>query len=132
MLSIVRDIYYDTRLIIKKLEETFPEGALGAKVANEKALEQLLDEWTVNRIFPQAAVLIPTTLPIFDDPKFIKDREDFAGRSWKKDDVERMRPEAVEIRAAFDFLETTLLSDGRTWIIGSEKVSLADIESMSQ
>ena len=43
-----------------------------------------------------------------------------------------MRPEAVvEIRAAFDFLETTLLSDGRTLILGSEKVSLADVESIS-
>lgn len=40
-----------------------------------------------------------------------------------------MTPAAIaEIVAAFDFLESTLFADGRQWILGSERVSLADIE----
>src|SRR3954470_19798735 len=49
----------------------------------------------------------------------------------KLEDIERQRPEAlVEVRTAFAFLETTLLADGRDWILKTNKPSLADIESI--
>lgn len=44
---------------------------------------------------------------------------------------EKTRPEAlVEIRSSFELLETTLLADGREWILKTEGPSLADIEGM--
>jgi hypothetical protein len=79
----------------------------------------------------RASQLIPSSMPLLKDPKFRSDRADFTGRSWDKEKVELMRPEAlVEIRGAFELLETTLLADGRDWILKTEGPSLGDIEGM--
>ena len=129
-MSIGRDIYCDTRIILQTLEERFPKATLGATEPDQKAVEVLLEKWTIDGgIFNRAAQLIPTEAPMLKDPKFTKDREDLSGRSWKKADMERLRPEALAaIRDAFDFLEAGLLADGRDWILKTQKPSLADIE----
>ena len=65
------------------------------------------------------------------DPKFTKDRENLSGRRWSKENVDRMRPEALaEIKSAFELLETSMLADGRDWILKTSGPSLADIEGM--
>lgn len=132
IMSIGRDIYCDTRLILHKLEEKFPSGALGAPQPDQKAIEKLLESWTIDGgIFVRAAQAIPTDMPLLNDPKFTKDREDYTGRSWDKKNIEAMRPEALtHIRDAFVFLETGLLADGRQWVLKTEKPSLADIEAV--
>ena len=129
IMSIGRDIYCDTRLILRKLEETFPDGALGASQADQKAVEELLEKWTMDAgIFARVAQSIPPEMPLLRDPKFIKDREEFMGRSWALEDVKAMRPEGLShIREAFAFLENGLLADGRQWILKTEKPGLADI-----
>ena len=129
-MSIGRDIYCDTRLILRKLEERFPSGALGASQPDQKALEKLLDSWTIDGgIFVRAAQTFPAEMPLLNDPKFVTDREDYMNRSWKKEDIKAMRPEGLaHIRDAFEFLETGLLADGREWVLKTEKPSLADIE----
>lgn len=129
-MSIGHDVYCDTRLILQKLEERFPEGCLGASQPDQKAVEKLLEKWTVDGgVFARAAQLIPPEMPLLKDPKFTKDREEYTGRSWAKADVTKMRPEALaQMRDNFDFLETGLLADGREWILKTAKPSLADIE----
>ena len=130
IMSIGRDIYCDTRLILQKLEEKFPSGALGASQPDQKAIEKLLESWTIDGgIFVRAAQTIPAEMPLLNDPRFVKDREEFFGSSWQQEDIKAMRPEALtHIRDAFVFLETGLLADGRTWVLNTEKPSLADIE----
>ena len=129
-MSIGRDIYCDTRLIFQKLEDKFPSGALGASQPDQKAVERLLQSWTIDGgIFVRAAQTLPPDMPLLNDPKFRKDREDYTGRSWDKENIIAMRPEGLtHIRDAFDFLETGLLADGRQWVLNTEKLSLADIE----
>lgn len=128
-MSIGRDIYCDTRLILRKLEEKFPSGALGASQPDQRALEKLLENWTIDSIFVRAAQALPAEMPLLNDPKFITDREDYMNRSWKKEDIKAMRPEGLaHIRDAFEFLETGLLADGREWVLKTEKPALADIE----
>lgn len=129
-MSIGRDVYCDTRLILAKLEKKFPDGALGARQGDQKAVEKLLEKWTIDGGgFVRAAQLIPPDMPLINDPKFTKDREDYTGRSWAKADIAKMRPEALaEMRDMFRFLEITLLADGRDWILKTERPSLADIE----
>ena len=84
-MSIGRDIYCDTRLILQKLEEKFPSGALGALKPDERALEKLLEAWTIDGgIFVRATQTMPVEMPLLDDPKFVKDREEYMGRSWAK------------------------------------------------
>ena len=129
-MSIGRDIYCDTRLILEKLEARFPDGALGATQPDQKAIEKLLEKWCVDGgVFNRASQLIPPEMALLNDPNFKKDREDLSGRSWDKKTITEMRPEAIShIRDAFAFLETGLLADDRKWILNTEKPSLADIE----
>lgn len=133
IMSIGRDVYCDTRLILQKLEEKFPSGALGASQPDQKAIEKLLESWTIDGgIFVRAAQTLPAEMPLLNDPRFIKDREEYMGSSWQQQDIIAMRPEALtHIRDAFVFLETGLLADGRQWVLNTEKPSLADIEGQS-
>lgn len=131
VMSIGADIYCDTRLQLRKLEEHFPDGALGATTPEHKAIERLLEKWAIEGVFSRAAQLIPTETPMLSDPKFAKDRASFSGRSWSKADMIRARPEALShMRDAFELLEGGILSDGRKWILNTEKPTLADIEGM--
>ncbi|KAF2139017.1 uncharacterized protein K452DRAFT_290114 [Aplosporella prunicola CBS 121167] len=125
-------VYCDTRLILRKLEQRFPDGAIGASGGDQKAIESLLSRWTIDGgIFARAASLIPPDMPVLQDPKFLEDRKSFSGRSWDKEDLRRGRPESmVHIRDAFALLESTLLADGRDWILKTERPSLADIEAI--
>lgn len=127
-MSIGRDVYCDTRLILAKLEEKFPSGALGASQPDQKATETLLEKWTIDGVFSRAAQLIPPDMPLLKDPKWTKDREDFMGRSWANSDVVKGRPEALaHMREFFELLESTILADGRNWVLKTDKPSLADI-----
>jgi glutathione S-transferase len=131
VLAIGKDVYCDTRLILQKLEELFPQGALGAQDADGKALERLLEIWSTDGgVFARAVQLIPPDSPLTSDPKFRKDREDFGGgRSWARENILRGRPEAmVHMKQAFELIETTLLADGRAWIRKMTEPTLADIQ----
>jgi len=131
-MAIGRDVYCDTRIILRKLETMFPDGALGAADPEQKAIERLLEAWQIEGgVFARAAQLLPSDMPLMKDPKFTKDRAEFTGRSWDPKHMEANRPEALaHIRNAFGLLETTLLADGRTWILKTDSPSLADIEGM--
>ncbi|KAL8631956.1 hypothetical protein Q9189_002332 [Teloschistes chrysophthalmus] len=132
IMSIGRDVYCDTRLILQKLEERFPTGALGATQADKRALESLLEKWTIDGgVFSRAAQLIPPEMPLLNDLKWVKDREDFMGRSWAKADITRARPEAIaHMRDFFDLVESTILADGRSWVLDTQGPSLADINAI--
>ncbi|KAL8956306.1 MAG: hypothetical protein Q9183_006341 [Haloplaca sp. 2 TL-2023] len=132
LMAIGRDVYCDTRLILQKLEERFPSGTLGASLPDQKALEGLLAKWTIDGgVFARAAQLIPPEMPLLNDPKFAKDREEFMGRSWQKEDIAKARPEAIaHMRGFFDFLENTILADGRSWVLNTPEPMLADIEAI--
>jgi len=131
LMAIGRDVYCDSRLILLKLERMFPEGSLGASDPEQRALQKLLEIWTVDTIFARAAQMIPTSMPLLNDPKFVEDRQGYTGRSWEKEQIATARPEAiVHIRNAFVLLETTLLADGREWVLKTAKPSLADIEAI--
>ncbi|EFE37189.1 hypothetical protein TRV_08157 [Trichophyton verrucosum HKI 0517] len=134
VLSIGKDVYCDTRLIIKKLEEQFPDGRLGATDGEGQALENLLETWSTDGgLFLNAVLLMPLDLPSLRDPAFLKDRSTFlTGPKWKMEDMPSLRGEAmVQVKRAFDFLESTLLADGRDWLRKTEKPTLADIHGMS-
>jgi len=130
VMAIGRDVYCDTRLILRKLEEKFADGALGATTPEHKAIERLLEKWMVEgSVFNRGASLIPTSFPTMNDPIFTKDREQMTGRPWSKEALEKGRPESIAyMKSCFGFFETTLLADGRDWILKTDKPSLADIE----
>jgi glutathione S-transferase len=105
VLTIGRDVYNDTRIILSKLETLFPDyPPLSSSAPDQKAIEKLLEYWTVDAgIFVRCAQLIPSDAPLAIDPTFRKDREDFSGRAWSKKAADEARPEAlVEMKSAFE------------------------------
>ena len=138
ILSIGRDIYLDTRLILRVLEERFPATSSSpfralapATTADQRTLQHLFERFTVDAgIFARAAQCIPPNTPLLHDPKFQKDRESLFGNSWDPADYARGRPEALAgMRQAFGLLEEAL-GDGRDWILGTATPSLGDIEAV--
>lgn len=135
IVSIGRNIYNDTRLILQKLEKLYPENpqisAASTSSADQMAMEKLLEFWTVDGLFLRAAQLIPLDLPLLNDPRFTSDREEFTGRSWKKENLVKGRSEAlVAFKGFFEFLEKSFFSDDREWILKTSAPTLSDIEGM--
>ncbi|TGO80149.1 hypothetical protein BPOR_1811g00010 [Botrytis porri] len=132
IVCIGRDIYHDTRLILRKLEDLFPEYPKISGTSTEQVgIEKLLEIWTVDGLFLRAAQLLPLDLPLLGDKKFTSDRADYTGKSWERGNLEKGRPEALAaLKGAFEGLENGFLEDGREWILGSEGPMLADIEAV--
>ncbi|TGO36249.1 hypothetical protein BHYA_0131g00270 [Botrytis hyacinthi] len=128
IVCIGRDIYHDTRLILRKLEGLYPSHP---KISGQMGIEKLLEIWTVDGLFLRAAQLLPLDLPLLGDKKFTSDREEYTGKSWERGSLEKGRPEALAaFKGAFEVLESGFLGDGRDWILGSEGPTLADIEAV--
>lgn len=128
ILAIGRDIYLDTRLIIRTLEQRFPNGKLGSDKPEQRFIEQLLERYMVEGpVFQQTAGLVPSAF--LKDPKFAEDRKGFLGRNWTAEEMDDGRAECVLfVRNLFDLLESTILDDGRQWVLGTAKPSLADLQ----
>ncbi len=131
--AIGEDIYCDTLLILSALEKTFSGStypSISATTPEQKALEYLLEKWTDQAVFPQAADCIPVDHPLVVDEGFIKDRSELWGEDWSQQARAQKRAPAVEqMRGFFAFFENTILSDDRRYILGTDKPMLADVQS---
>lgn len=141
VLAIGRDVYLDTRLMLAKLEALAPANAHGAPrlggsgsgSGDQVALERLLS--ILNNEagpFVWAATLLPAQLPVWRDEAWVRDRSGFFFPGVKiAAPTPEARAEAVaNMRGVCDLLETTLLADGRDWILGTATPALADIEAV--
>ncbi|CAI0646160.1 unnamed protein product [Colletotrichum noveboracense] len=133
ILSIGRDVYLDSRLMLRKLESLYPSRPrLGASGPDQAALERLLEVLTIDGgVFRNAMSVLPTNLPMLRDPAWFKDRSGYVGAPLSAEAMGRNKPDAVnEVRRNMEFLETTLLADGRDWVLKTDGPSLADIEAV--
>ncbi|KAI0535094.1 glutathione S-transferase [Xylaria digitata] len=147
VLSIGRDVYLDTRLIIQKLETLYPPsdahpGISGAHAgsAEHTAIEQLISARTIEGdLFMRGVQCLPPVA--FADPALQRDRAALNGIDVDKpgavsplspEVMRRQRPAALAVvRRWVRWLEDGLLSDGRKWILDSRAgPSLADIEAV--
>jgi glutathione S-transferase len=134
ILSIGRDIYCDTLLMLEKLEQLYPYGPNEVKrcgtTGTERALEKLLEKWTDVVVFKYAAAAIPTSLDAVRDKGFISDRTELWGRDWAVEHQDSLRPEGLAVlRSNVQFLEETILEDGREWVLGGKEMTLGDIHA---
>lgn len=139
-MSIGKDVYLDTRLIQQKLEQLVPPSeahpSILAPTLEGQAIERLLSLYTIDGgLFSRAVEILPSNLPVMQDPKFVADRADLLGKSadaspLTKEALDASRPAALcEIRFALELLENTLLADGRDWVLNTDSPGLADIEA---
>lgn len=131
VIAIGRDIFCDTLLIMNRLDTLFPNSnkypTIAATDSTGRALEKLLEKWTDVGVFKSAADAIPSSLPLCQDPAFIKDRTELWGYDWTPAEQDKRRTQGLSnLRANFDFLED-LLADGRQWVLGTDKPQVADI-----
>lgn len=127
LMTIGKDVYCDTRIMLRKLEELFPDGKIGATTPEGRTIEKLLDVWHNEAgLFMKGVQVLPPAF--FKNEKFIKDRQEFTGRPFSAAVMEKLRPEALMyVRDAFSVLED-LLSDDREWLLNTPKPSLCDVE----
>jgi hypothetical protein len=127
ILAIGRDIYLDTRCQLRKLETLFTTSSptLSATTPHDTFVQQLLEMYMIEGpVFSMAAGLMPV-----QEEMFRKDRKGFLGRNWGKEELDEGRGNSLAyMRGLFKFFEQTVLCDGREWVLGGEKCSLADIE----
>jgi glutathione S-transferase len=135
ILAIGKDIYCDSRLIIQKLQERYPDGALTPSSPIDQGIKRLLESWTVDGgVFQNSVKLIPYwhSKGNLQDTKFLDDRQKLmGGKRMTAEEMEKGRPDGlVHIRQAFELVESTLLADGRKWILGTEGPTTADIDGV--
>ncbi|KAL2842537.1 hypothetical protein BJY01DRAFT_200494 [Aspergillus pseudoustus] len=137
LLAIGRDVYLDSPMILQRLERLEAEKPSFASqtTPEQRGVERLLASFTLDTglFLNIVKVLLPTT-PLISNEAFLKDRADMVGGGPNlnfADLVQATRPDAiVAVKNAIQFLETTLLADGRQWLAKTESPSLADIESV--
>lgn len=135
VLSIGKDVYCDSRLIISKLEALYPNSPLTPSTPAERGIQKLCESYTIDGgIFTICVKLIPywTEKSLLNDKTFLDDRQGLmGGRRMTKEAMEAGRPDGLQhIRQAFSLLETTFLADGRDWILGTKEPTLADIDAV--
>jgi len=130
VLAIGRDIYLDTRLILRALERlpNISTPPLGAASTQDMFVEKLIEKYIIEGpVFGAVAGLVPVDMA--QDPTFTKDRQGMLGKIWSREELEEGRGECLNyVMNLFGFLEETVLADGREWVLGGEGPRMADIE----
>ncbi|KAK3499705.1 uncharacterized protein B0T23DRAFT_309108 [Neurospora hispaniola] len=149
LLSIGRDVYLDTRLILSKLEDldlpSLNPKLSAAPGTDALALQSLLSHYSIDGgLFSRAAqLLFSLDNPLLRDPQFLADRAEFVAgggnappNKFSREEMAALGPEALaDLRDYCQMLETTVLADGRDWILkntdtDNNKPGLADIEAV--
>lgn len=135
VLTIGRDVYLDTRHIMAKLSALEPGKGARLSVAitpEQKALQRLFQVFMIDSGLARCFVqLILYKTRGMMDPEFVKDRTELmSGASFfPPEALEAMRPDTIRrVKDGFEFLEQTLLSDGRDWLLGTTGPTVGDIE----
>ncbi|OCT45830.1 glutathione S-transferase [Cladophialophora carrionii] len=132
ILAIGRDIYCDTRLIIDKLEELFPENRISSTSPFEKGLEHLFENWLIDGgPFWRTAGLIPPTAEVMHDKEWLQDRTNMTGRKFDIETLKQGRAESLShVRMYFNQMEHELLADGRQYLLATKEPTLADVHAI--
>lgn len=129
-MSIGRDIYIDTRLMLPKLEKLFLEKRLAAQSLFEAGFEAMLEEFVIDGgPFWRTSGCIPESAPLVQNEVWMKDRFDGSGGQFTKEALRENRAWCLsQLRLWFGVVEK-FLADGREWILGTHGPSLSDIHA---
>lgn len=135
ILAIGKDVYCDSRLIISKLEEQYPNSSLRTSTLAEEGMRRLFENFSVDGgVFANTVKLMPywTDSGLLQNKVFLDDRQNLSGgRRMTKEAMEAGRPDGLQhIRQVFDLFERTFLADGREWVLGTKEPTVADIDAV--
>lgn len=134
ILAIGRDVYLDSSLQIAQLDST-PPNVQPSLSSDPNTPEQQAIQWLVSRYvckvaFRTASTLLPLDHGFLTDPVFVADRAKLLGFDFRSSVVQRQPAATSEVLATFELLETTLLTDGREWLLKTERPTTVDIEAI--
>ncbi|KAF9698775.1 hypothetical protein EKO04_002725 [Ascochyta lentis] len=133
IMAVGKDVYIDSRLIISKLESLYPNSTLAPKTAEQAGVRKLLENYSDGGLFNNAVKLMPYWSPggLIQNKMFLDDRQKLmGGRRMTTENMQAGRPEGLQnMRQAFELMENTFLADGRQWILGTEGLTVADIDA---
>jgi glutathione S-transferase len=135
ILSIGKDVYCDSRLIISKLEKLYGNSSLTPSTSADAGIRKLFQNFSVDGgVFANAVRLIPYWIEggMLQNKVFLDDRQKLSGgRRMTKELMEAGRPDGVQhMLQIFDLFENTFLADGRDWVLGTREPSAADIDAV--
>jgi glutathione S-transferase len=135
-MAIGKDVYCDSRLIIRKLEELFPDSTMTPPSSAHRGTSKLLESWTIDGgVFGNAVRLMPywTNTGLLSNKAFLDDRQQLRGGGGRMtaETMQAGRPDGlIHIRQTFELMENTFLADGRQWILGGDTPTTADIDGV--
>lgn len=134
ILAIGRDVYLDSSLQISQLD-TVPHSVQPSLSSDPHTPDQQAVQWLISRYvckvaFRTASTLLPLDHGFLTDPIFVADRAKLLGFDFRSSVVQRQPAATSEILATLELLETTLLTDGRKWLLKTEKPTTVDIEAI--
>ena len=134
IMAMGKDVYIDSRLIISKLESLYPDSILAAKTAEQAGYKKLFENYSDSGIFLNAVKLMPywSSNSLVQNKAFLDDRQKLMGGIRMTAEIMQAgRPEGLQnMRQAFELMENTFLADGRQWILGTERPTVADIDAV--
>lgn len=132
VLSLGRDIYIDTRLILRKLETLFHNQSqpLGASDPFNRGIEAMLEEFIISGgPFWRMAGCIPVSSPLVQSDVWMKDRFDGSGGQFSREALQNNRAWSIsQVRCYFAMVEE-MLKDGRTWLLNTSDPSMAELHA---
>lgn len=134
IMAIGKDVYIDSRLIIDKLQALYPENGPAAVTAEQSGYRKLFEHYSDSALFNNAVKLMPywSSNSVVQNQTFLDDRQKMmGGRRMTAERMQAGRPEGLQnMRQAFELMENTFLADGRQWILGTAKPTIADIDAV--
>lgn len=130
LMAIGRDVYIDTRLMLRKLETLYPQDKLGATNSFEQGFEDMLEEFIIDGgPFVRTSGCIPVSAPFVNDKVWMKDRFDGSGGMFTREMLVENRSWCIsQLRLYFTMLER-VLADGRKWLLNGPKPTLAEVHA---
>lgn len=130
VMSIGRDIYIDSRLMLHKLETFFPEGKLGSPDPFNSGFEDMLEEFIIDGgPFWRTSGCLPLNAPLVQNEVWMKDRFDGSGGQFTMEKLVENRSWCIsQLTVYFGMLEK-MLADGRPWLMGNSEPGLAEIHA---
>ena len=130
LMAIGRDVYIDTRLMLRKLETLYPEGRLGSSNSFEQGFEDMLEKFVIDGgPFVRTSGCIPVSAPFISDKVWMKDRFDGSGGMFTREMLVENRNWCIsQLRLYFGMLEK-ILADGRDWILNGSRPGLAEVHA---
>jgi glutathione S-transferase len=128
-MAIGRDVYVDSRMIIRRLEELFPPSEEHPAFSTKETagLAGLLNKLNIDiGMFSLAVMMMPPDLPLLKDETFVKDRSEYFGGSFPEFVAKNRQRGLCHMRQCFDIVESLVVD--KQWVGGTSKPTLADLE----